>query len=195
MKDLGAFSRHLQEVNQSLVKSPLFTGSPSDSKKAEEEAVRLETFKDEVHIIIRELTNSENFLSVRRGNVRKLPRDERFAAEHALKQQIANIARVKQDAIDLAETIARILDKNGPGSANWMRSAGEWAEDAVNEMQAGAHPELKTEIEHAMLKGANLVPASELSSDPNYSVVVPVVVFICLGLDRLVKKLRSKNKK
>lgn len=187
MADLSAMRAHIAQISQQLLLSPVFqTGRPDSAEKAEQEAARLERFRESLWLIVRDLNSSESLIRLRESELRTLPRDRRWSAEQSLKQLGENLRGVKQEAEALAKLVRDLLDRNG--LLNPVQKA-KAVMDLMNELEKTAGHELQAQI--AQMQHTTIGPASPGSISA--AGIIPSIAFAYLALKLLARKWSRRS--
>ena len=115
MADLNAVAASLQQMRQRLVPlmDALIKGAPEEVLERNVRLTELDQIREKLRIMVRNLQNEEHLLQAMQGNLGKIPRDKRWQANQSLDQQQKNLQNAKQQAVDLAEVVRRLMEKNG----------------------------------------------------------------------------------
>ena len=149
MSTLNTIAAHLFKIRQTLVSHPVFvrgTGVAVDDSAYVRVAEELDRLSDALDLLIRNVRNHQNLLSVREQGLWNVPRDRRYAAASSIGQQQADAQRVMQTANELRKLLDDLLRRNGTVSEGDIADkVGEFIKQWHERAHASHH---STEVGH-----------------------------------------------
>jgi len=185
MADLNAVAASLQQMRQRLVPlmDALIKGAPEEVLERNVRLTELDQIREKLRIMVRNLQNEEHLLQAMQGNLGKIPRDKRWQANQSLDQQQKNLQNAKQQAVDLAEVVRRLMEKNGLLSGFQM---GMKFKDLMENLEKSAE---QGHAIHQIMSELGVPSITIPQAEPiSYSAIIPTLVFIIYGIRRISGK-------
>jgi len=186
MATLSDLKLLLYHIKGHLIEHPVFSrgsGVPVDDPAHARETAELEQLSLQLTLILRELRNKSNLLSVREQNLWNVPRADRYRAAASVQSQQAELYDVLKSARELQALLEDLMKRSGLiGEGELSQGIGDFIEKMYH--QAHAHGETQN-----MPDSLAYVPASK--SELGGSVeAVTIFVFVAL---RALLHLRKRG--
>ena len=116
MNHLASIRAQLEILRQRLMRHPVFvrgTGSPVDDPAHNEETHLLDSVRQSLGILIRDLNNHKHLLSAQEQAVWRTPRDSRFSRTSSIGDQQRNLDELLRIAADVQRLLEDLIRKSG----------------------------------------------------------------------------------
>jgi hypothetical protein len=163
-----------------------FVGAPEKKSERDRRLNELNAIADSLKIMVRDIQSEQKLLEVRQSGIGNLPRDSRFSASQSIGQRQRDLTGLRRELEDLAEVVRNLLEKNGFLSSI---QAGEKLNRLVENFLKGAEnaqaiAEMGVPNGPAIMQAHDTGPASS---------IVPVIVFIYLGIKKLKERITGSQ--
>ena len=183
MPELSVLKTRLQLMRLQLtpLMDALFQGAPEEESERNRRLDELNAVSDSLRIMVRDIQNEQRLLEARRSGLVNMPRDNRWSAAQSIQQRQSDLSSLRKEAEDLAVVVRTLLEKNGFLSP--IQAGMKLNELFENFMQAAENIHATSEL--GVANGPVIMQAHESGS---VSSVVPVIVFVYLGIRKLKEK-------
>jgi hypothetical protein len=116
MSSVTAMRAHLELIQQNLLHHPIFfrnAGVPADDPAYAEETRRLFELSQRLEILIRELKNRQNLLSVQEQALWNAPREQRYSPKASISNQQRGVVELLRTAAEVQKTTEDFIRKSG----------------------------------------------------------------------------------
>ena len=116
MINLASFTAQLEFIRQELIRHPVFVrgaGVPVDDPGYVEETRQLDSARQRLGILIRDLNNRKHSLSVQERSLWTVPRDRRFPQNSSIADQQKNVDQLLSTAAELQRLLEDLIKKSG----------------------------------------------------------------------------------
>jgi hypothetical protein len=185
MHDLTVLKNQLARIARALDDPQFLLPRSNDEAIVKHREDRLSALQSELQDICRRLPGIESAVGLQERQLKSIPRDHRWPAQHRVNQLNTDLDDVRKLADLLAQRVLDLLKRNGTlDFGQKTKAVKELAEYGDKILGHGTG----TEILKAS-SGAVIQPA--VQPMPTLSDVVPLVMMACVGLKYLIDKFRS----
>ena len=185
MVELNMVTTRLQLMRQQLppLMDALLKGAPEEVQERNGRLAELEQINNSLRIIVRDIQNEQNRLQAMQGNLGKLPRDNRWSANQSLDQQQKNLENLRKQAVDLAEAVRQLMEKNGFLSPIQMSMK---LQELVENLERTAD---QGQAIHQIMSELGVPSISPPKTEsPSVSSLIPAFVFVLYAIRRIAAK-------
>jgi tRNA nucleotidyltransferase/poly(A) polymerase len=185
MADLNIIATNLQQMRQQLMPfmDAVMKGAPEEVRERNLRLAEMERILERLRIIIRDLRSEEHLVQAIEENLGNTPRANRWQAIQSLNQRQKNLQNTKKQAMDLAEVVRQLMDKNGLLSGLQM---GMKLKDLIENMEKSAEQgHAIQQIMSELGMPAITMPQTEV---PTASSLMPALIFVIYGIRRIMAK-------
>lgn len=188
MPELSMLRACLLQMRMQLLPTmdAFLVGAPEKESERDRRLNELNAIEDGLRIIVRDIQNEQKLLEVRQSGIGNLPRDSRFSAAQSINQRQRDLSALRREVEDLAEVVRNLLEKNGFLSPI---QKGEKLNTLVENFLKGA----ENAHELAEMRVPNGPAIMQAHDTGSVSSIVPVIVFIYLGIKKLKERITGSQ--